>query len=458
MSADDPHRECKAQIAEVLAELRAVRSELDSLKAKSKLNSANSHQPPSSDSPFDRPSTERPKPPGKRPKGAQRGHLLHERRFVDLDPKRDTLVEFKPSCSCGCSRFDQLEVAERFQRFELPERAVQVTEYRRYRGTCCDCQTQVERPFPESLGGTYAYGDRLVAVMGLSAVEFKLSKSNTQSLVQLLGAPISTGSVVDQQSTVSRAIETSYQAIEKQAQSAKVAHADETSWFHKGELWWLWVMSTPKAVLYKIQSRRNTEAAKALMGEFDGLLGSDRFGAYGSYPLAKRQLCWAHLIRDFAKWSVFGSKGAQDLLWQAELLFVAWWNYRDGQTKWSMFQQLAGLIRARMEEALERVAEERSPDTMERVAQLQTLWPAAWRFTEQKGLEPTNNEAERMLRKAVLMRKVSQGTQSEGGNRFVERMLTFSATVKRLKRDVFAELTAAVTALRGRADYCLSLA
>ena len=459
MASDDPHNGCKQQLAEVLALVRHLQDELRELKAKSGQNSSNSNKPPSSDAPFKKPSTERPKAPGKRPKGAQRGHTLHERHLVELDLTRDKQFEFKPTCSCGCTRFDDVELVERFQRFELPERPVEVTEFRRYRATCRGCDTQVEAPFPDWVGGTYAYGNRLVALIGLAASDFKLSKRDLQSLVQdVLGAPISVGSIVDQQQTVSRALEASYGAIERTAQQAAVANVDETSWFFKGTLWWLWVMSTPQAVLFKIQPRRNTEAAQQLLGQFDGLLGSDRFGAYESYSLEQRQLCWAHLIRDFLKWQLFGSKAAERLLDQAEWLFMGWWRYRDGHTTWALFQSWAALVRARMEEALDAVEAEGLVSVTERVRQLQKVWTAAWTFAEQEGVEPTNNEAERMLRKAVLLRKISYGTQSEKGNQFTERILSFSATVRRLKRAVFSELGLAVTALRAGASYCLQLA
>jgi len=73
-------------------------------------------------------------------------------------------------------------------------------------------------------------------------------------------------------------------------------------------------------------------------------------------------------------------------------------------------------------------------------------WPAVFRFVEVEGVEPTNNLAERGLRKAVIWRRSSQGTRSEAGSLFVGRMLTAAATCRRQGCNLLAFLEAAVLA------------
>ena len=69
-----------------------------------------------------------------------------------------------------------------------------------------------------------------------------------------------------------------------------------------------------------------------------------------------------------------------------------------------------------------------------------------WTFVDVTGIEPTNNTAERALRPAVIYRKLSFGTQSESGSRFVERMLTVSETCRLQNRSMYDYLTKAVIA------------
>jgi transposase len=77
------------------------------------------------------------------------------------------------------------------------------------------------------------------------------------------------------------------------------------------------------------------------------------------------------------------------------------------------------------------------------VRELSKWWPALWTFTRVEGVEPTNNEAERALRPAVLWRKGGFGSDSEAGSRFVERLLTVAATCRQQSRSVLAFLVAA---------------
>ncbi|MBF0239935.1 MAG: transposase, partial [SAR324 cluster bacterium] len=78
---------------------------------------------------------------------------------------------------------------------------------------------------------------------------------------------------------------------------------------------------------------------------------------------------------------------------------------------------------------------------------------ALWTFVEQEGVEPTNNIAERFLRPYVLWRKKSFGTQSERGNRFVERMMTVSMSCRQQSLPVIPFITQALAAHFGSKNY-----
>jgi transposase len=83
-------------------------------------------------------------------------------------------------------------------------------------------------------------------------------------------------------------------------------------------------------------------------------------------------------------------------------------------------------------------------------ADLERLEPALWTFAFVAGVEPTNNAAERALRNAVMWRKTSYGVRSAWGARFVERVLTVTATCRQQGRDVLAYLIGCCEAQNGR--------
>ena len=446
----------RKELAEAVALIKVMHAEVKFLKAKLNQDSSNSNQPPSTDKPTEKPTTAAPKPVVKRKPGAQRGHAFIPRKLLPIAPG-DQVVPFFPTCSCGCKALKNLEQVDAFQRFDLPERPLLVTEFIRFRADCTRCDTQIEAQFPEELADMHAFGPRITGFVGVCSGKLSLSKRGTQWLLnEVFGLPICVGSICNLEAVVSTALLPVYTDIEKAAQVSPGAHCDETSWFYKGGLWWLWVMSTPKAVLFKVQSRRDTEAAKLLLQDFCGLLTTDRYGAYAHYPLELRQLCWAHLIRDFLNWELKGSKEASRLVFMTEVLFKSYHSMKDGTQRWKHFQVLARNVQRVMTDILGLVVKEELREVSGKATALLKEWEAAWRFVDKKGIEPTNNEAEQVIRRGVLWRKNSYGTKSETGNRYVERILSFIETMKRRGLAVFDELVKVVKAKEQGLPYRLA--
>ena len=91
------------------------------------------------------------------------------------------------------------------------------------------------------------------------------------------------------------------QAIEA-VRTAAVKSADETSWKLQGKLCWLWAAATTTVAAFVIHGRRSALGMAAILGmEIQGILCSDRWGVYDQVPPERRQICWAHLKRDFQK-------------------------------------------------------------------------------------------------------------------------------------------------------------
>lgn len=228
-----------------------------------------------------------------------------------------------------------------------------------------------------------------------------------------------------------------------------VKNVDETSWKKGRKMCWLWVAATSHLSVFLIHGKRGLEGLWQLLGTVPtGILCSDRWSAYNLLALDHRQVCWAHLKRDFKKWA--DRPGAGKRVGQAGLevvreLFVAWHRYRDGPGDRQRLQAELAPVRQRLEEALRMGQRSRLRSLQSFCDNLLALGPALWTFARVDGVEPTNNHAERVLRRGVLWRKCSQGSRSDEGCRFVERMLTAVQSLRLQRRSVLNLLTRAVT-------------
>jgi transposase len=234
------------------------------------------------------------------------------------------------------------------------------------------------------------------------------------------------------------------------------AHADETSWRQAGHSRWLWTAVTPLVTVFRLATSRSGAVAKALLGEhFAGILTSDRWSGYGWMPLDQRQLCWAHLTRDWQGLVDHGGAaaplGRRGVVLTRDL-FRVWHRFQRGEVDRAGLQ--AGLMP--VQDGFERLLDDGMTCADAKAAglcrALDRCWPALWTFADADGVEPTNNAAERALRPAVLWRKGSFGTQSDAGARFVERLLTVVATCRQHGRSVLDYLaTVCTAALHGSA-------
>lgn len=206
----------------------------------------------------------------------------------------------------------------------------------------------------------------------------------------------------------------------------------------------MWVAATATVTVFRICSRRGQQAAKALLGAFAGALVTDRWGAYLWYP-GVRQVCWAHLKRDFIAMSerdgVAGWLG-HALLAQTKEVFRLWHRIRDGKLSRPTIRRRMRPIRREIERLLT-LGQRTAPPIAGTCKEMLQLFPAFFTFVDHDGIEPTNNLAEQQLRHAVLWRKTSFGTHSPRGSLFVERMLTVRATLRQQARNVVEYIVAA---------------
>jgi transposase len=273
-------------------------------------------------------------------------------------------------------------------------------------------------------------------------------------LQDLLGIQLSLGTVSKTEERASAALEQPVEEAKSYVREQPIVHADETGHKVAGKKAWVWTAVTRLVSVFLLCGTRGAEAAKELLGaDFGGILVSDRWDAYGWVDAARRQLCWAHLIRDFRK--IAERKGrsrkiADAILEYVKEMFALWHRHREGKLSRAGLQRKMKPIRAKVELLLGQGTVCGHAKTQRTCRRILKLKQALWTFIDVPGVEPTNNIAERTIRPYVLWRKASFGTQSDRGNLFVERMLSVSATCRQQNRNVLQYVTAAIRAhLRG---------
>jgi transposase len=423
-----------ARIARLEEELRAEKEK----NARLNMNSSNSSLPPSKDPPYAPPRVK--KPPTGRNRGAQPGHGKTARDLIPSEEVDERTSLKPPSCSkCGRKLRGNDPDPRRHQVSELPEIKPHVTEYLLHELECDNCGTRTRAALPDDVPRGN-FGPRLQAVVGVLTGVYNQSKRSTAAMLRdLFGVTMSLGSVPACEKAVSEAVAAPVEEARKYVEAQPVANVDETGWPENNRKGWLWVASTALVSVFLIRLSRGAEAAKELLKSFSGILVSDRWVVYSKWDKKRRQLCWAHLIRDFVKFTELSDQSAiigMLLLEHVEQMFEWWYRIRDGTLRRSTFQRYMGPLKETVRQLLERGAECPDRKTVATCSDLLENWPALWTFVSVPGVEPTNNGGERDLRRAVLWRKSSFGTASSRGSRFVERILTVATTLKKQDRNV----------------------
>ena len=448
-SQDDVHAPCRELIAKLQEHIKRLEREIEELKARLNKNSRNSSKPPSSNPPWI--SNKPPKPPGGRSPGGQEGHSGNSRALLPPDQVSE-VVEVKPQECRRCGR--RLRGTDpdprRHQVTDLPPVVARTLEYLLHRLICPDCGTQTSAELPSGISSGN-FGPGVEALCAYLSGQAHLSKRLVQEVMKdCFGIEMSVGSVVAAQQSVSEALGQPVAEARTYVQEQIIIHADETSWKEGSDQpdgtgrakAWLWVAATQFVSVFLIHAHRGADAARELLGDFAGYLVTDRWNGYHEWPIRKRQLCWAHLIRDFRAFSEWkgGEKLGKALLQQSRKLFELWHRVRDGTLGQETFQKQVGPIRRRVENLLHQATRSENRELARSCGRMLKVFPAFWTFLRVPGMEPTNNAAERALRPAVLYRKISFGTQSSEGSRFVERMLTVVSTLRQQGRNVLGYL------------------
>ncbi len=431
-----------------------LEKEVAELREQVNRNSNNSSQPPSSDGPGQAAGKKKSKGRGGK-RGGQKGHPGHQRQLVAIE-EVEAIVPHKPETCIDCG--GKLEGNDpepyRYQVTELPPVKSYVVEHQVHTMICPCCGKENRGELPPEVAASQ-FGPNLVALVALLMGVYRLSKRQVKGLLNdCFEIKISTGSVIKQQKAVSKALAVPVEKVSGYVQEQSVRNVDETGWYQhdQDKKSWLWVVVTPMVTVYKIAGSRAGKEAKALLGEKSkGIVGSDRFSAYNWLANQLRQICWAHLLRDFQK--ILEREGASGVIGRhlrqegKEVLFL-WSRIRDGTLSQEDFRAQLPDIKDRIHFWLTVGTFCSHQKTAKTCSRILNVEPALWTFAAHSGVEPTNNCAERALRTAVIWRKISFGTQSDSGSRFVERILTVVETCRQQDRNPLDYLRHTVIAHR----------
>ena len=438
-----------------LAQINVLQAQVKDLALQLQRNSSNSSTPPSAN-PLDAPKPTGKPPTGRKP-GGQAGHRGHYR--VRLPANRvNAIVTYVSSVCTGCHAALSVEPGPNdpepswHQVVELPRLAAVVTGHQAHARTCPGCGLLNQAAIPAEVRA-HVIGPRLAAMMSYLSGRFHLSKRSVRELVEAaFEIPVSLGTVAALEQQTSAALIPAHEQSRDAVRDAPVKNADETGWKQAGARRWPWTAATVSVAYFVIHVRRGAQGLKALLGEvIAGIIISDRGWGYNGLPLEQRQVCWAHLKRDFQKCSERGGSGklVGDVgLMVVEDVFTLWWEYREGLIDRPCLGAQLGPLIEELRVALERGPGCADSKVMAFCDNLLALYPALWLFAGIEGVEPTNNHAERILRMGVLWRKNAFGCHSESGCRFVERILTVVQTLRLQKRPVLDFLEESIIAHR----------
>lgn len=448
-------RERDARIAVLERRVAELEALVRDLLAKLHNNASNSSTPPSAN-PLGAPKPVVKKKSPRQP-GGQPGHPPHLKQVLPPERVKDTFV-FAPKRCLHCDAALPAQAGAddpqptRHQIIELPPVLAIVTEYQGHARTCPCCGLLTHAAIPRELL-VHSIGPRLTATLSYFSGCHGVSKRGVEEIAAaVFDAPIALGTVANLEQEVSAALAAPHQEAVAAVRAAEVKHADETGWKLAGRLCWLWGAATAGVAAFVIHARRSAAGLASLLGaEIHGILCSDRWGVYDQVPADRRQICWAHLKRDFQKIIDQGGPsmevGRQGLK-IIKKVFAAWHLFRDGQvTRKQLEKQLAPVVR-RMNRVLIEGLLGDDPKVETFCDNVLALEPALWTFVTTKGVEPTNNFMERLLRRAVLWRKRSFGCWSATGCRFVERILTVVQTRRLQGKNVLDYLHDALVAHR----------
>lgn len=432
----------KAKLGHTEDMLKKALEEIAKLQEKLDRNSKNSSKPPSSDQKANT-SSDEPKKKRKGKKGIAKPLYPSER----VDHHIDCCLDNCPHC--GSIEIQWNGDSEMVHQAELPEVKAVVTEYELLKYRCLSCRKNSIASLPPGIPDS-AFGPRLMGLLVTLTGVFHLAKREAIQLIkELYNIDIGTGSVSNIEERVSQALDPIYQRIHCFVLESKFCkHFDETGWRDSGKRHYVWLASCEHASCYMIDRRRSAGSFRRLLTVDPDSVSAvtDRYTVYSVFKV--HQYCLAHLIREFRSYAERDGPDQEiGKALESELKTACHIHkrYREGDITLEQRNRRLGQRKRRLESHLEDGFANGSDDLSGLCDRLLEDYDKLWTFTRTPGMEPTNNLAERDLRKLVIWRRKSYGTRSERGKKFVERITTVVQTLKKQSRSILAFIQEAIS-------------
>ena len=380
----------------------------------------------------------------KKKRGGQTGHKGMSRSLLpESEVSEINQVFAEDRCTCG--RRMAFSEPVRHQYYEMPKLSLELIEVQLYHSACtCGRQNKAKRPDGVLPG---ILGPRLLSWCNMLTAQYHVSRKKVCDLLaESFDLKISPGTLSHQEQYLSEALKYPVLQLQEWLKTQKALYVDETSWKESSDRHWVWTASSPQGSVFHIDSSRSQEAFHSLIGHhYEGIVCSDRFRVYETLDATKRAICWAHLVRDFQRIQERAGPSSaigEALLKQSKRLFEYWSNFQEGKlTRSQLIAKMEPVKRAvlkTLKKGARLKGEPKSPEqkTAGTCGEILKVEKALWTFLTHD-VEPTNNQAERALRKIVLNRKIQYGSQSERGSRFVERVYSVLETCRQQGRSAW---------------------
>ena len=424
------NQDLQARLCALEQHVQQLQTEL----AQARKNSSTSSKPPSSDI-VKPPKPSTPATDGKRSPGGQPGHPGHFRAPFPPEQVSDTVVHRLSVCpACGGPLNDTGQAPRIIQQMELIPWTTTVAEHQSFTTWCPHCQKTFAAPLPERIVKGGLLGPQVTALVAYLKGACHASFSTIRKFLRdVLQIPISRGYLKEVIRKVTDALEASYQELLRLLPEEEVVNVDETGHKKKKERLWTWCFRAELFAWYHIDAHRNAEVLMSILGkEYAGVLGCDYLSTYRRYMRECNivvQFCLAHLIRDVKflttlpdeREKAYGERLREEI---RELFRII--HEREKMPEKDYQRRLAAQREKILEVGTHEVPAGKHAQVMAR--RLQKHGQAYFTFITTPGIEPTNNLAEQAIRFVVIDRHVTQGTRSEDGNRWCERIWTVVAT------------------------------
>jgi len=429
------------EIAKLKQQNKELTYKIIELEDKLNLNSSNSNLPTSRE--IYRIERKRRAKSDKKP-GGQAGHKYNGYKFKEPDQ----LIEVFPkesSCKCGGSLVLD-EESKSHQKIEIPLLKPYVTEYKLHHKVCTKCK----RKYKAKLDNYRLLGTNLQSIIGSLGGFFNNSKRDIQEILsKIFNIDLSLGLISVTEGRISARLENKYNELKEVAQNSNHLHLDETSSNNKGKRHWCWIAANKMVTVFKLSNSRGQKVIAKFLPDYEGKVISDRYGVYNVFNKEDRQICLAHLRRDFKRLAHSKDKELSEigieLLDTINAVFRLYKLDKSKEMERLRYLELMWKVKDRMLYYLEAVAQMNHRKQAKRVANnILKSFEMMWLFVENEQIEPTNNFAERQIKHHVKYRKNSFFTWSDRGDRFLERVKSLYASSKLQNLNPVQQLLASI--------------